>query len=69
MREILEKIFCNHNKKYGEAAIEFAVALASGHLRLSSEDLKQLAAYVAPKVAASQSPLLGLLYAAQQKTH
>jgi hypothetical protein len=64
MREILEKIFSNHSKKYGEAAIEFAAALASGHLRLSNEDLRQLAIYVVPKISGTENSLLGLLYAA-----
>jgi hypothetical protein len=67
MREILEKLLVNHAKPYGESAPEFAAALASGHLRLTNDDLQRLVNYVAPKVLASKNSLLGLLYVACER--
>lgn len=60
-REFLEKVFLNHTRNYGEAALEFAFALASGHLRLARKDERILIEKAA--AALSQSgPLVGLLY-------
>lgn len=61
LREFLEKVFINHSKNYGEAAPEFALALATGRLRLTDADKKRLidtlrGVFTAPSV------LLGLMY-------
>lgn len=61
LREFLEKVFLNHSKNYGEAAPEFALALATGRLRLADTDKKLLiekllGVFTAPSV------LLGLIY-------
>lgn len=61
MREFLEKVFLNHSRSYGQAASEFAFALASGHLRLTAEDGRLLRDHVLCGVAAPCA-LLGLLY-------
>lgn len=61
MREFLEKIFINHERSYGEAACEFALALATGHLRLTEKDLRILQTRIASSVK-GPSVLLGLLY-------
>lgn len=61
MREFLEKMFINHERTYGEAAPEFALALATGHLRLSEKDQKVLLDRIASSIQGT-SVLLGLLY-------
>lgn len=61
MREFLEKVFLSAGGSYGQAALEFGLALASGHLRLSQKDKELLL----DTVNASQrvpSELIGLLY-------
>lgn len=62
MREILEKIFLNHRRQYGEAAVEFAASLASGHLRLTDTDCVALLKKVVPSMDTSSGPIAGLLY-------
>jgi hypothetical protein len=61
IREFLEKVFINHERSYGEAALEFAFALASGHLRLSGKD-KDLLIDKTSQAVITAGPLLGLLY-------
>lgn len=61
MREILEKILLNHARRYGEAALEFAAALAAGHLRLARPDATELFASVR-QLLSTATPLAGLLY-------
>jgi hypothetical protein len=60
MREFLEKIFINHARSYGEAAPEFALALATGHLRLADKDERILRERIAASIK-GPSVLLGLL--------
>lgn len=61
LREFLEKVFVNHSKNYGEAAPEFALALATGRLRLTDTDKNRLIAKLRG-VFTSPSVLLGLMY-------
>lgn len=61
LREFLEKVFINHSMNYGEAAPEFALALATGRLRLTDVDKKQLIKKLQP-VFTEPSVLLGLMY-------
>lgn len=61
LREFLEKVFLNHTKNYGEAAPEFALALATGHLRLAEADKKKLIEKL-KSVFDAPSVLLGLIY-------
>ena len=63
MREFLEKVFQNHHRSYGEAAPEFALALASGQLRLAATDTRLLLTRIGP-VFIEASALLGLVYCA-----
>ena len=60
VREFLEKVFLNHERPYGEAALEFAFALASGHMTLTASDLRTLLERI---VATCKTPsaLLGFL--------
>lgn len=62
MREFLEKIFLNADKPYGDAAQEFALALATGTLQLTSKDKSKLIEKIAP-TQTKPSSLVGLLYA------
>ncbi len=61
MREFLEKVFLNCTASYGEAALEFGLALASGHLRLTESDKRRLLE-VLSKAQTDTSLLAGLLY-------
>lgn len=61
IREFLEKIFINHERSYGDAALEFAFALAAGHLCLSGKD-KTLLIDKTSHAVTTAGPLLGLLY-------
>lgn len=61
LREFLEKVFINHSKNYGEAAPEFALALATGRLRLADADKKRLLEKLRG-VFTTPSVLLGLMY-------
>lgn len=61
MREFLEKVFINHARGYGEAATEFAFALASGHLKLTDKDRDLLLKQISISISEA-SALLGLLY-------
>ncbi len=61
MREFMEKVFINNERSYGEASLEFALALASGHLRLMNPDKERLLQLVA-KYCKGPAALVGLLY-------
>jgi hypothetical protein len=61
MREFLEKVFLNHDKGYGKAAAEFALALATNHLRITVDDSELLMKHIASSFTTS-SVILGLLY-------
>lgn len=63
MREFLVKVFLNHQRPYGDAALEFGFALACEHIRLSSQDIKEIVKCIAP-LANIPSPLLGFVYLA-----
>ena len=63
MREFLEKVFNNHHRSYGEAAPEFALALASGQLRLAAKDAHLLLTRL-ESVLTEASSLLGVVYCA-----
>jgi hypothetical protein len=61
MREFLEKVFENQHRSYGEAALEFGFALATGQLRLTAADTRVLLQRLIPRLAEA-SVLLGFLY-------
>lgn len=61
MREFLEKVFLNCMASYGESALEFGLALASGHLRLTEGDKNRLLD-VLGRAQTSDSLLVGILY-------
>lgn len=61
MREFLEKLFSNADQAYGEASSEFALAIATGHLRLTPIDTEKLMQQM-EKSLCTASVLLGLLY-------
>ena len=61
MREFLEKLFSNSDQTYGEASSEFALAIATGHLRLTPIDTEKLMQQM-EKSLCTASVLLGLLY-------
>lgn len=61
LREFLEKVFVNYSKNYGRAAPEFALALATGRMRLTDTDKKLLIEKLSG-VFTTPSVLLGLIY-------
>lgn len=63
MRDFLEKVFLNHSSPYGAAALEFAAALASRHLKLTSDDTDALTVSAISQLD-RPSALCGLLYIA-----
>ena len=64
MKEFLIKIFNRYNHPYGNAAMEFAAALATKRLKLKDEDLKVLLDTSINHLKDNASALLGfLLYA------
>ncbi len=60
-REFLEKVLINRAQSYGEAALEFGLALATKHLRLADRDKRILFERTA-KYFQEASVLQGLLY-------
>lgn len=68
MREFLEKVFHNREQGYGEASLEFALALATGHLRLAAIDADKLYKQLGGSLN-TPSDLLGLLYCAWVLVH
>lgn len=61
MREFLEKVFLSTGGSYGEAALEFGLALAAGQLRLAQKDKAMLISTVRV-TQHSPSELVGLFY-------
>jgi len=62
MREFLEKVFLNTSRPYGEAALEFGLALATQRLRLNKDDSLELISRITDKLT-QPSVLHGLIYA------
>ena len=66
MKEFLTKVFDRHNHKYGDAALEFAGALATGRLRLKNDDFDTVIKEALGKLKNNASPLLGFLLLARK---
>lgn len=60
MKEFLSKVFARSDKEFGDAALEFAAAIAVGSLRLARSDMDALLKEHFES-ATTQSALLGLL--------
>lgn len=67
MKEFLTKVFDRHNHKYGDAALEFAGALATGRLRLKNDDFDAVTKKAIEELQYQPSPLLGFLLLARNK--
>ncbi len=61
MKEFLVKVFSRHDHAYGSAALEFGAALASGRLRLTAEDRKEVRDKAIASLATTEGALLGLV--------
>ncbi|MFG6430988.1 hypothetical protein [Roseateles sp. LYH14W] len=61
MKEFLFKVFSRHDHGYGSAALEFGAALASGRLRLTAEDRKEVRDKAIASLAGTEGALLGLV--------
>jgi len=61
MKEFLIKVFSRNDQTFGEAALEYAAALAIQRLRLKEEDLRDLLEVTIKKMKSQPSALLGLL--------
>ena len=68
MKEFLSKVFARSNKEFGDAALEFAAAIAVGSLRLASSDMDLLLRENFER-ATTQSTLLGLLIIAARENN
>jgi len=68
MKELLTKIFDRHNHKYGDAALEFAGALATGRLRLKNDDFDTMTEKAIERLKNQASPLLGFLLLAKRNS-
>ena len=66
MKELIAKIFARWERNYGDAALDFAAAIASGSLRLTLEDTKTLLNDAIEHRKQTASSLLGLLLMAQR---
>lgn len=66
MKELIAKIFLRWEKVYGDAALEFAAALATGTLKLTLDDTKVLLDEAIRHRRLAASPLLGLLLLANK---
>lgn len=66
MKELIAKIFLRWENPYGDAALEFAAALATGTLKLSLDDTKTLLDEAIRSRKQTASPLLGLLLLANK---
>lgn len=66
MKEFLTKIFNRHHDKYGDAALEFAGALATGRLRLKNDDFDTVTKTAIEELKNKASPLLGFLLLARK---
>lgn len=62
MCEFLEKVFLNTSRPYGEACLEFGLALATQRLRLNKSDSLELISRIKDKLT-QPSVLHGLIYA------
>ena len=62
LREFLEKVFLNAGRPYGEASLEFGLALATQRLRLTKADSLELIFRIKDKLT-KPSVLHGFLYA------
>jgi len=63
MKEFLSKVFARSDKEFGDAALEFAAAIAVGSLRLSRSDMETLIEENFKRIPAP-SALIGLLFMA-----
>ena len=61
LREFLEKVFLNANRPYGEASLEFGLALATQRLRLTKTDSLELIDRIKNSLT-QPSVLHGLIY-------
>lgn len=66
MKELIAKIFLRWENAYGDAALEFAAALATGTLKLSLDDTKTLLDEAIRSRKQAASSLLGLLLLANK---
>lgn len=69
MKELLVKVFARWDKDFGDAALEFAAAIAVGSLRLAKRDMETLLGDALKQHAGKQSELLGMLVLAKQASH
>lgn len=66
MKELLIKVFSRWDKEFGDAALEFAAAIAVGSLRLTERDMTTLLDEALEQHADCPSELLGLLVLAKE---
>lgn len=66
MKEFIAKVFARWERTYGDAALEFAAALATGSLKLTQEDTRALLEEAIEDRKAEASSLLGLLLLIQR---
>ncbi|WP_341524022.1 hypothetical protein AABC73_13615 [Pseudomonas sp. G.S.17] len=66
MKEFLAKVFARWERTYGDAALEFAAALATGTLQLTPEDTRALLSEGLEIRRGEPSSLLGLLLLTQR---
>lgn len=66
MKEFLTKIFNRHNYTYGDSALEFAGAMATGRLRLKNDDFDTVTKKAIEELKSEPSPLLGFLWLARK---
>ena len=63
------KVFARSDKDFGDAALEFAAAIAVGSLRLAKTDMETLLDDALKQHAGNTSELLGMLVLAKQANH
>lgn len=66
MKEFIAKVFARWERTYGDAALEFAAALATGTLKLTQEDARALLEEAIENRKDKASSLLGLLLLTQR---
>ncbi|WP_080568383.1 hypothetical protein [Pseudomonas oryzihabitans] len=69
MKELVTKVFARWDKEFGDAALEFAAAIAVGSLRLTERDMAKLLDEALEQHADRASELLGLLVLAKEAHH
>lgn len=69
MKELLVKVFARWDKDFGDAALEFAAAIAVGSLRLAKRDMETLLDDALKQHSSKESELLGMLVLAKQASH